>query len=116
MGFMERLPPRLQQRVKAELVKRYHGNSVDYAINVEGSRRIKEAQRHARGGAFDQGLRRAYSRNWCSTMEDVALEPSLFDSIRARSVAALDDPVLSPCCYNSGTQCELQGVPREVIK
>jgi hypothetical protein len=75
MGLIERLPPKIQGRVKSELLKRYYGNSVDYDVNVEGARRIESAQRLARGMQFDPKLRRDYARNWCSRLEGQSFEP-----------------------------------------
>lgn len=115
MGFVERLPPGIKTRVKKELLKRYFGNSVDYSVNVEGDRRIREAKRAAKG-PFDQKLRTAYARNWVSRLPGVRLDPVNFERIRQQAIAALDDPVKSPCCYFSGNQAEAQGIPREVIK
>jgi len=115
MGLMERLPAGLQSRIKKELLKRYFGNSVDYRVNIEGSRRIRAAKRAAKG-PFDPDLRAAYGRNWVSRLPGLRFDSTDFERIRAKAVAALDDPVRSPCCYNSGTQAEAQGIPREVIK
>jgi hypothetical protein len=115
MGFVERLPAVIQKRVKAELVKRYFGNSVDYQVNVEGDRRIRNAQRLARRDSFDARLRADYGRNWVSRLPGIAFDATAFAKVKADAVAALVDPVLSPCCYNSGNQAELQGIPREAI-
>ena len=116
MGLIELLPPPIRNRVKAGLVKHYYGNSVDYAVNVEGARRIKAAQRKARSQQFNSNLREEYRRNWCRRLEETLFEPVLFESVRARAIAALDDPQLSPCCYNSGDQAQRQGIPRDAIK
>ena len=116
MSLMQRMRLQIENRVKTELSKHYYGNSVDYRVNVEGARRIKDAQRHARHQSFDSKLRKEYDRNWCSRLEGRTLEPALFESVRARTVAALDDPELSPCCFNRGNQADRQGIPRAAIK
>jgi hypothetical protein len=116
MGVVERLPPRIQERVKAELVKYYFGNSIDYDANVEGVRRIKLARRQSNGEAFDPKLRTDYERNQCSRLEGQSFEPKLFESIRSRAVAALSDPERSPCVYNRGEQARAQGIPQDLIK
>src|SRR4051812_2415315 len=113
MHIVERLPHRLKQRVKSELVKRYYGNSVDYAVNVEGMRRIKNAQRSFTE-LVDRQLRSEYRRKMVSTLPGYHFDPTAFASVQRSAVAALDDPERSPCCYNSGHQAEAQGIPREV--
>ena len=115
MRLVERLPIGIQTKVKKELLKRYFGNSVDYAVNVEGDRRIREAQRAAKG-PFDPKLRAAYARDWVSRLPGIRFDPEDFERIRQQAVAVLDDPMKSPCCYFSGTQAEAQGIPREYIK
>jgi hypothetical protein len=116
MGFVDHLPMGIGRRIKAEMVKRYFGNSVDFAVNVEGDRRIRRAKRQARGESFDQGLRTSYGRDWVSRLPGIAFEPAAFAKVRSAAIAALDDPALSPCNYNAGNQAELQGIPRDVIK
>jgi hypothetical protein len=115
MGLVERLPAGIKTKVKKELLKRYFGNSVDYDVNVEGDRRIREAQRASKG-PFDSRLRVAYGRDWVSKLPGIQFDPADFEQIKRQAVAALDDPAKSPCCYNSGTQAEAQGIPRDVIK
>ena len=91
MRLVERLPIGIQTKVKKELLKRYFGNSVDYAVNVEGDRRIREAQRAAKG-PFDPKLRAAYARDWVSRLPGIRFDPENFERIRQQAVAALDDP------------------------
>ena len=116
MGLIERLPASLQKQIKTELVKRYFGNTVAFEVNVEGDRRIRAARRSARGQTFDASLRKIYGRDWATRLPGIRLEPDLFESVRKRAVAALNDPTLSPCCFNSGDQAQRQGIPQALIK
>ena len=115
MGLVEYLPNPVRTRIKKELLKRYFGNSVDYAVNIEGDRRIRIARRAAKG-PFDEVLRASYGQAWVSRLHGLRFDDGNFARIRAQAIRALDDPVKSPCCYNSGIQAEAQGIPREIIK
>lgn len=81
------------------LLTYHYGNTVDFDANVEGERRIETARRDGAVASVDGRRRRAYARDQFSRLEGLALEPELFESVRARAVAVLDDPAASPCLW-----------------
>jgi hypothetical protein len=94
---------------------RYYVNDLDREVNDVGVGRIRAARGALKGASLDRRLRRDYERTQLSKLPGTKLDPTLFESIRKRAVAALEDPVRSPCCYLDGDQGEKEGVPKGII-
>lgn len=100
---------------REQMNRYYFGNTVEHWANVEGQRRMREARSAGSDAEFDGTLRHAYETLNYSHLNGVDFEPALFESVRRRAVAALDDPAVSPCSWQIGDLAEKSGVPREVL-